>query len=69
MNRAAQEDLFKDAERLAYDAIKFSDLRKSLSSAEWDQFSAELGKDVLDFIQGRIVAREVLIEEQEARVA
>lgn len=56
-----RSELLRDAERLAYQTIRFTGLYKELSSDEWDQLAERLGRVTLSYL-------EALIDEEFTRL-
>lgn len=54
-------DLYEQATQLSYLAIRYDDLSPLLSSSEWDELAASIGKEVYELVRGRVdEAREKL---------
>lgn len=61
MTKDERDELLRDAERLAYQTIRSTNLYKELPSAQWDQLAERLGRVTLRYV-------EALIDEEFTRL-
>lgn len=54
MTPEERSDLLRDAERLAYQTIRFTGLYKELLSDEWEMLSKRLGRVTLSYLEALI---------------
>lgn len=55
-------DLYEQATQLAYLAIRYDDLSPLLSSSEWDELAASIGKEVYELVRERVEEKREQLE-------
>lgn len=54
MTKDERSELLHDAEQLAYQTIRFTELYKSLTNDEWDQLADKWGAHLVQLLEARV---------------